>query len=425
MSEIRKCCCRLCQSGEEHPDRAIHHQINLLMSRLDEQQRRWYAALEAQRYGHGGIRLASEITGLAEKTIRRGMRELARQLSECPGDRIRLKGAGRTRVEHQQPGLLQALNELIRYELAGDPIHQRCWIRRSLTELRQALLDRGFSLCRQTVRRLLGQKQIRLRSNRKCLSGEECPDRDIQFEYIQTQRHLFEAAGWPCISVDTKKKELIGPYKNAGRVWCPEPEEVAMYDFPTEAVGKAVPYGVYDVHHNQGYVAVGQSADTPEFAVDAIVRWWHSIGSRRYPNAPELLILADGGGSNGYRPRLWKQQLQEKLADAFGLAVTVCHYPLGASKWNPIEHRLFSEITKTWAGTPLASFDLMLHCIRDTHTQTGLHVEAELIPSLYQKGIKVSNDQMNQLLLEKHATCPKWNYTIRPRSHIQKTGTNS
>lgn len=275
--------------------------------------------------------------------------------------------------------------------------------------------DQGYQLCRETLRQLLYQQDIRPKCNVKRLEPRQHPDRDAQFSYLQEQRRMFAAMRWPVISVDTKSKELIGLFKNPGRVWCSQAEAVNAHDFRTDAIGRAVPYGIYDDQRNLGYVYVGQSADTPEFAVDAISKWWQTAGSLLYPDAPEVLILADAGGSNGYRPRAWKHQLQIKIADALGLTVTVCHLPPGASKWNPIEHRLFNEISRTWAGTPLTSFELMLDCIRDTKTATGLEVQATLMDQVYLKGQTVSDDEMDALALQKHALCPNWNYTIRPR----------
>ncbi len=279
------------------------------------------------------------------------------------------------------------------------------------------MAKQGFELGRETIRRLLKKHKIRPKANRKRLTPKDHPDRDRQFGYIQQQRQLFEAAGWPRISVDTKNKELIGPFKQAGATWSAQATDVYMHDFPSDALARAAPYGIYDLSRNHGYMQVGQSADTPEFAVDAIVAWWRDLGQRHYRTAPELLILADGGGSNGYRSRNWKRQLQVELVDAFGLSVTVCHYPSGASKWNPIEHRLFSEITKTWAGTPLSSFEVMLACLEETTTETGLTVEAHLVERDYAKGIRVSDEEMAALAVERHAMCPQWNYTIRPRQN--------
>ena len=301
-------------------------------------------------------------------------------------------------------------------EVAGDPIHAQCWIRRSLSKIRQALIDRGINLCCQTIRRLLHKHRIRPKSNVKRLQGDPHPDRDRQFTYIERQWQAFTWMGQPVISVDTKKKELIGPFRHAGQVWSEQATPVNIYDFPSLANGKAVPYGIYDPLYNDGYVAVGQSADTPEFAVDAIVAWWHHTGQARYPHATDILILADGGGSNGYRPRRWKQQLQVKLADELGLTVTVAHYPTGASKWNPIEHRLFSQISQTWSGTPLTSFNRVLDGIRQTTTTTGLTVKADLVDKVYAKSLTVSEAEMDSLALEHHATCPTWNYTIHPRN---------
>ena len=317
----------------------------------------------------------------------------------------------------KKPELEPHLTALVSDELAGNPTGGPRWIRRSLARLRSALAEEGMVLSRGTIRRLLKKQKIRARANRKRLTAKDHPDRDLQFRYIQEQRRLFEAAGWPRISVDTKNKELIGNFKQAGTTWSAQPTDVYMHDFPSDALARAAPYGIYDLALNHGYVQVGQSADTPEFAVDAIVAWWRDLGQRHYGEAPELLILADCGGSNGYRSRNWKRQLQVELADAFGISVTVAHYPTGASKWNPIEHRLFSEITKTWAGTPLRSFEVMLAGLEQTTTETGLSVEAHLVERAYAKGIKVSDKEMATLAVEKHATCPQWNYTIRPREN--------
>ncbi len=415
VSQVHQCQCEVCQNQGGHPDQAVHHQINVLMSRLDEQQRRWYAALEALRMGHGGVAQVCRITGLSEPTVRRGKEELEQDLQGRPLDRIRLPGAGRPKTETRKPEIEQVLSNLVEEEIAGDPQGGQRWIRKSLSKLKGGLLKKGYLLGRETIRGLLNKRKIRPRSNRKRLVAKPHPDRDIQFQYIQTQRQAFRAVGWPIISVDTKKKELIGAFRNPGQVWCEQAQSVYMYDFPKDAQGQAVPYGIYDVLGHRGYVGVGQSAETPEFAVETIVRWWKQVGSKQYAQAPELLILADGGGANGCRSRRWKHLLQTNLVDAFGLTVTVCHFPTGASKWNPVEHRLFSEITKTWAGTPLTSFEVLLDGIRSTTTQTGLHVRAVQIKKTYQKGLKVSDEEMKTLVIEKHTVCPAWNYTIRPR----------
>jgi hypothetical protein len=306
--------------------------------------------------------------------------------------------------------------EVIDHEIAGEPQTGKRWLCQSLSKIQRALQEqKAIELSREKIRQLLHKQDIRPKSNVKRLHPKPHPDRDQQFQYLNSQRTAFHKAGWPCISVDTKKKELLGLFFNRGQQWCREATAVNTHDFPSYADGRAIPYGIYDVRYNLGYVAVGQSADTPEFAVDAIVWWWQHFGCHIYPDAPELLILADGGGSNGYRPRRWKQQLQEKFADALGLAVTVCHYPTGASKWNPIEHRLFSQVSRTWAGTPLTSYDVILDGLRSTTTSMGLRVEATLIDTTYEKGLSVTDKDMKLLMIEKHNTCPSWNYTIRPR----------
>ena len=290
------------------------------------------------------------------------------------------------------------------------------WVRVSLRHLSRQLGEAGHPASPPTVRRLLDAQGYRLHANTKQLESSAAhPDRDQQFEYITEQRQGFSAAELPQLSVDTKKKELIGQFKNAGRVWGLEAEAVNVHDFRPDALGRAVPYGIYDLTHNRGTVYVGQSADTPRFAVDLLARWWVEEGRAAYPEASELLILADSGGSNSARARVWKQQLQEQLCDRHGLAVTVCHYPTGCSKWNPIEHRLFGPISQNWAGQPLASWDTMLGYLRGTTTATGLTVRAALHDATYQTGESVSDAVMATLNLTRHAVCPTWNYTLRPR----------
>ena len=317
---------------------------------------------------------------------------------------------------------MTALQVLVEPVTAGDPMSEQKWVRASLRSLSRRLGEAGHPASPPTVRRLLDDQGYRLHANTKQLEPSAAhPDRDQQFGYITEQRQAFGAAGLPEISVDTKKKELIGQFKNAGRVWSQEPEPVNVHDFRPDALGRAVPYGIYDLTHNRGTVYVGQSADTPRFAVDMIARWWVDEGRVAYPEASELLILADSGGSNSARSRVWKEQLQVQIADCLGLTITVCHYPTGASKWNPVEHRLFSEISKTWAGCPLRSFDLVLHYIADTRTATGLQVQAHLISKMYETGMKVSDQQMAALALQAHEVCPQWNYTIHPRSDQAST----
>jgi hypothetical protein len=304
---------------------------------------------------------------------------------------------------------------LLKEETAGDPMSEQKWHRSSLRHLVDEMEKLGYWLSHTTISRLLEKLGYSLKANEKRLAGSQHPDRNRQFEYITAQKAAFRAEGLPIISVDTKKKELIGNFKNPGQEWCLAARAVNDHDFEQDALGKAVPYGIYDLEHNHGYVYVGQSADTPQFAVEMIVRWWQEIGKNLYPNANKILILADAGGSNGCRPRLWKQQLQELLADQLGLTVTVCHYPTGASKWNPIEHRLFGPISLNWAGQPLKTFEFMLACIRGTDTDTGLQVDAFLVEKVYEKGIKVANELLKTLSIEWHEVCPRWNYTIMPR----------
>jgi hypothetical protein len=311
---------------------------------------------------------------------------------------------------------LSRLRQLLRDETAGDPMARRgLWTGLRLEQISSQLGRLGISVCPNTVRRLLDEMDYALRANRKSLSGQQSPERDRQFRYLQGQRQAFTRQGLPIISVDTKKKEMVGPFKNAGQVWSQEAIPVNDHDFRSQAKGMAIPRGLYDLLANRGSVLIGTSHDTSEFAVDAIVDWWRREGRRRYEQASEVLILADSGGSNGARCRLWKCALQERFADRFGLAVTVCHYPTGASKWNPIEHRVFSEISKHWAGQPLADYPTIVRLIAETKTKTGLRINCGLNTEFYPTKIKVSDVQMAQLDLLKHPTLPNWNYTLLPR----------
>lgn len=278
------------------------------------------------------------------------------------------------------------------------------------------LAARGHKLARGTIGRLLHKHKLSPKSNVKRLVPKPNPQRDAQFTYIQRLREVFEKCGQPILSLDTKKKELVGNFRQSGQVWCAQAPAVNMHDFPSAALGKAVPYGIYDVQLNKGHVFVGQSADTSEFAVDNLVDYWLTIGAQDWPDALAVLLLVDAGGSDGCQPRRWKQQLQLKFVDPFGIIVFVAHYPSGASKWNPIEHRLFSQISQTWAGTPLTSFDLLLDGIRRTTTSTGLSVTASLVTDRYHTGLKVSDAEMSTLSIVHHAVCPRWNYTFYPRS---------
>lgn len=292
------------------------------------------------------------------------------------------------------------------------------WLNCRLHDIQTRLESQKHGVSLPVISRLLRENGYTLRANVKQQEGKHHPDRDQQFEYIREQRTEHQLEKQPILSVDTKKKELVGNFKNPGQIWCKTPERVKVHDFPSEALGRAVPYGLYDRQHNCGTVYVGQSADTPAFAVDNIAHWCRTELPERFPGATQLMIEADCGGSNSCRARVWKRDLQQKVADVFGLTVTVCHYPTGTSKWNPIEHRLFSEISKTWAGCPLRSFDDVLHYICDTKTQTGLTVQAHLVTKTYEKGLKVPDQQMDQLCIHQHHVCPNWNYTIYPRSFL-------
>ena len=305
---------------------------------------------------------------------------------------------------------------MLRQDIAGDPMGRRgLWTGLHLEEISAQLKQLGLSVCPNTVRRLLEELDVALHANRKSLSGPQSPQRDEQFQYIGYQREQFAQAGLPIVSVDTKKKEQVGRFKNSGRIWSREPLLVNDHDFPSLGSGVAIPRGLYDVQANRGWVMVGTSHDTSQFAVDAIVDWWRGPGRRRYPQAAELLILADTGGSNGARARLWKHALQESLVDRYGLAVTVCHYPTGASKWNPIEHRLFSEMSKHCAGQPLTDYPTILRLIGGTRTRTGLRVHCHLNTTSYATKVKVADEQMTNLDLFKHTLLPEWNYTLFPR----------
>ncbi len=309
------------------------------------------------------------------------------------------------------------LEELVAPETAGDPMTTQKWVRSSLRTLSVKLEAAGHVVSVPTIARLLRKLDYSLHVNAKKLeASSNHPEREQQFDYIAVQRAVFTAAGLPILSVDTKKKELVGNFKNAGQAWAREPTAVNVHDYPHDALGRAVPYGVYDVTNNRGLICVGTSGDTPAFAVDTISAWWQTDGQADFHGADHVLLLADAGGSNGCQIRAWKERLQVQICDRFGLSVTVCHYPTGCSKWNPIEHRLFSQISRNWAGVPLRTWDTILAFIRGTTTSGGLTVRALFQPGEYPTGVKISAAEMLTLNIERHAVCPTWNYTIRPRS---------
>jgi hypothetical protein len=325
---------------------------------------------------------------------------------------------GRPRCDERDPGLIAALERLLGEETAGDPMGEKKWVRSSLRCLSKQLKAQGHPVGYSTVHRLLRKMGFSLKCNERKQPKRDCPDQDEQFHYIASQKEKYKAAGLPMISVDTKKKELVGNFRNNGRTWCREAPAVSEHGFASEAECVATPYGVYDMTRNRGFVVVGLSHNTPEFAVTVIARWWEAEGRLAYPRADEILLFADGGGGNGSRSRAWKLKLQELLCDRFGVKATVCHYPTGCSKYNPVEYKLFSQISINWAGKPLRSLELMLGYIRGTTTTTGLKVQACLDEGVYRKGLKVSLDDVKALNVKYHDVCPRWNYTISTRKPV-------
>jgi hypothetical protein len=381
---------------------------------LNEQSRRRFVALEAQALGRGGVSLMARMSGLARSTIYHGLSDIRHNVS-APVGRTRKEGGGRKKKAIQDPSLVVALKGLVEPLTRGDPTQPLLWTTRSLRNLVTELAKTGHTACPTVVGDLLRGMGYRLQANSKTREGSKHIDRDAQFNYINTQANAFLAANEPVISVDTKKKELVGNFKNNGREWRPKgtPELVNVHDFIDPKLSRAVPYGVYDINNNVGWVSVGTDHDTASFAVHAIRRWWRAMGKKRHPKAKRLMITADGGGSNGYRVRLWKVELQ-KLADALKLPITVCHLPPGTSKWNKIEHRLFSFITINWRGKPLRSYRTIVQLIAATTTDTGLKVRAELDENKYPKAIKVSDAQLAAVNLSRHPFHGDWNYTISP-----------
>ena len=393
----------------------------LLLPVLDERALRLWAAAEAESLGVGGTAIVTEATGIRRKRIRAGRLELAELTQNPPGDRprqqrVRRPGAGRKPVTETDPTLLANLESLVDPLTRGDPESPLRWTAKSTRTLAQELGRMGHSVGARTVAALLKTLEYSLQANRKVSEGSHNPDRNAQFEHINAQAEAFQARAQPVISVDAKKKELVGPYKNAGREWNPKgrPEEVLVYDFVDKDRGKVTPYGVYDIGRNEGWVNVGIDHDTGEFAVASIERWWRDMGRKVYPHANELLITADGGGSNGARNRLWKVSLQD-FADRTGLTVTVCHLPPGTSKWNKIEHRLFSQVSRNWRGHPLVSHEVIVNLIGSTKTTTGLKVRSKLDKRQYLDGIKIPDKQMKTLSLVRDGFHGEWNYTIVPR----------
>jgi hypothetical protein len=363
------------------------------------------------------------LTGMSRPTILKGIRELRGRKPLALGGRVRRPGGGRKRLEEMDPGLERALERIMAENTAGDPMSWLRWTHQSTAEIAAELTRRGHPVSDETVRRRLRELDYSLQANVKTRDARSPAGRDEQFRYINRQVQKFLSRGQPVLSVDTKKKERVGQFKNPGRTWRPKgrPQEVLIYDFPTLGRGTAIPYGAYDVQRNEGFVNVGMTHDTAEFAVESLRRWWRLFGRRHYPRAGELLVCADGGGSNGIRNRAWKYHLQ-RFADETGIQVTVCHYPPGTSKWNKIEHRMFSFISLHWRGQPLVSYETVLHLIGSTRTKTGLRVEARLDRRAYEAGEKISEAEMKSLNLQPHRVQPDWNYTIAPRSRHRGSG---
>ena len=401
----------------------LRRKFTRLVSELDERGRRHWAASEALELGHGGIKAVAQATGLGERTIRRGCHELHPDpaLVNPASRRIRRVGGGRKRLQVHDPTLVSALEALVEPTTRGDPMSPLRWTCKSTRKLARALAGQGHQVSHTTVAQLLEDLDYSLQSTRKTLEGTAHPDRDAQFRYINRCVKVFQRAGQPVISVDAKKKELVGQFANRGRDYQPkgQPERVQTHDFPDKELGKICPYGVYDPTHNQGWVSVGIDHDTAQFAVASIRRWWWHMGQGAYPQAHALLITADGGGSNASRNRLWKVELQT-LADEIGVAIYVRHFPPGTSKWNKIEHRMFCHITENWRGRPLISHEVIVNLIGHTTTNTGLTIQAELDKNPYPTGIKVSNEDMKRLNLSPAKFHGKdWNYAIKPHPQRQ------
>jgi hypothetical protein len=394
--------------------------FEVVLPHMNEVQRRVVAGAAAEMFGRGGKSWVADASGMSRNTVIKAEAEVA--AGGSPSERLRAQGGGDKPLIDKQPGLLEALDGLVHPETRGSPMSLLRWTSKSSTALADDLIKRGFTVSSRTVLRLLHYLGFSLQANAKVIEGSGHPDRDAQFHYLNDRAGEFVTAGEPAISVDTKKKELIGNYANGGQTWEPagQPTEVNDHDFADRALGefaKAIPYGVYDTTNNEGWVSVGDTADTAEFAVEAIRRWWDQMGRTRFPNATRLLISADAGGSNGYRVRAWKAELAKFSAET-GLAITVCHYPPGTSKWNKIEHRMFSFISMNWRAVPLTSLRVIVDLIAATTTTTGLTIQAAHDPNWYPKGVKISDTEMADLPLAPHDWHGEWNYTLNAQSNL-------
>jgi hypothetical protein len=390
-----------------------------VLGTLNEYQARLFVAERALQMGRGGISRLSLLTGMSRVTITEGVSELrsARRLRTVASGRVRSPGGGRKKVEAADPKLSRKLRAIVEETTAGDPMSPLKWTSKSTRTIAEELTRTGHAISSVTVGRCLEEMGYTLQANVKTREGPQHPNRDAQFQYLNRQVQAFGRTGDPIISVDAKQKELVGAFKNAGRRWLPQgqPDEVTVHDFPHLGKGKAIPYGAYDIARNRAVVNVGVTHETAEFAVESIRRWWRLDGKRHYQGAGRLLICADSGGSNGNRPRAWKLHLQE-LSDATGMAITVCHYPPGTSKWNKIEHRLFSFISLNWKGKPLVNYETVINLIGGTRTRTGLKVKAVLDTNQYDTGVAISDEDIDQLRLKRHKLHSDWNYTLLPRA---------
>jgi hypothetical protein len=398
----------------------VRRKFELLRPLMNERMRRHWAACEALTLHRGGITLVAQATGLSRTTIWAGMREL-RHPETAPAEnsapeRIRQVGAGRPLLEQTDPTLVNDLQALVEATTRGDPQCPLRWTCKSTRNLAEELQRQGHSVGYRTVAALLHDLDYSLQANRKTREGASHPDRNAQFEHINRQVRAFQQAGQPVVSVDTKKRELVGDFKNPGQQWQPagNPEKVRAKDFPDKQLGKVTPAGVYDLTYNEGWVSVGIDHNTSPFVTETIRRWWCEMGAPLYPSADRLLVTVDAGGSNGYRCRLWKVALQQ-LADTLGVRITVCHFPPGTSKWNKIEHRMFCHITKNWRGKPLRSRAVIVNLIGNTKTKSGLHIEAELDSHVYKTGVEVTDEELAAVRMEKDQFHGEWNYTISPK----------
>jgi len=385
--------------------------FDVVLPHLNERQRRVVAGAAAELLGRGGKTAVADAAGMSRNTVIKAETEVSAGME--PSDRLRAPGGGDRPLSEKQPGLLEALDELVHPETRGNPMSLLRWTSKSSTKLADELVAKGFEVSSRTVLRLLHQLGYSLQANAKVTEGRQHADRDAQFRYLNDMAVAFTEDGQPVISVDTKKKELIGDYANGGAEWAPEgePERVQVHDFVDPALGKAIPYGIYDLANNEGWVSVGDVADTAEFAVESIRRWWDQMGRTRFPDAERLLITADAGGSNGYRLRAWKVHLAALAAET-GLRITVCHYPPGTSKWNRIEHRMFSFITANWRGRPLVSLRTIIELISATTTETGLSIHAAHDANWYPTGVRITDAELDAVPLSPHDWHGDWNYTI-------------